>query len=110
MSRKTISVLNNIYCSSSGHYYVKVSIRSAQGRREVRDFDLQSDALLHKNDFAEYKSAPKYVLTSIKEQLRQMLKDDRLNVYEVNQDGERRYTELRYHDLQRLQYLINRPL
>lgn len=108
MLRKTVSVLNTIYCSSSGHYYGKVSIRNGRGKRDVRDFDFQNGVLLHKNDFAEYKGAPKYILDEIKTLYHQMLEGDKLIVYEVNQDGERRYTELRYHDPDKLRYLIER--
>lgn len=106
MPKYEVVVANNINCSSTGHYYVLVTIDGGD-KRDARYFDIQEFFLMHKNDYLPYHGYPQYVYWSIAYQLKTQLDSGTLKVYEYNQDKRRRYKDLRYHNQEHLEHLIN---
>ena len=101
-----VSVYSEIYCTSRTDYFAKVLITGG-GKRDKRDVDLMDFRMMHQNSPLTYKGYPAYVLRSIATQLKEMLDEGELSVYEYDRDGIRRYHGLRYHNPQYLEHVIN---
>lgn len=103
-----IRAIGAIYCSSTGHYSATVIILDKKtGKSDTRQVDISDFRIMHKNNPYTYKGYPKYVIANIAKHLKQMADSNSLSVHEVNQEGDRRYSNLRYHEDDHLQYLIN---
>ena len=103
----TVSVHKHIYCSSSGDYSATVVIRSDKGR-DKRNVGLSGCRIMWENKPFTYKGYPQYVTASIAEQLKTLLDNGELQVYEHDRDGNRRYEGFHiYHEDRHLEFYIN---
>lgn len=93
----TARTWHQVYCSSSGHHFAKVTIYD--GKRVIdREWDFATDCVLQKNSIFPYRGYPQYLLDDIKRKFRESYLKEDLEFYEVNQDGVKRFDNLRYHD------------
>lgn len=106
-SRATVTyVSEHIYCSSTMHYGVSITLVRA-GKYAYREYDFDGFLLAKgKRGHTQAIPCPKYIETAILERLREMHSDGTLKVYEITQDGERRYNDLRYHHEPHFEHLI----
>lgn len=101
-----VKVSDEIYCTSTGHYFAKVWI-SDGATRDKRDIDLDGCRIMWKDKPFTYNGYPKYITQAIADGLKEKWDNGELSVYEFDRDGNRRYQQLRYHDPHRLQWQIN---
>lgn len=102
----TVRLYGSVYCTSQCDYFAKAIIISKDGR-ETREIDLNGCRVMWHNKPFTYKGYPRYVQRSIAGQLKQMLDEGELSVYEYDRDGNRRYHDLRYHEPAHLTYVID---
>ena len=103
----TVTVSHQVYCTSMGHYFAKALIKDGK-TREWRDIDLNGCRIMWRDKPFTYQGYPAYVQQSIADQLKQMLDEGELSVYEHDRDGNRRYYDLRYHVPEHLKREIDR--
>lgn len=107
MKYEDIHASNEINCSSSGHYTVKVWYTDTEdGKRWMRHFSLEDYMFCSVKQYLDYWRAPFYLTLEVMRQLQNWLKDGTLKVYEYNRDGVKRYEDLRYHEPAHLKWLI----
>lgn len=102
---------NEIYVSSTGHYTARVGykVRGVGGIfREARDYMLENQWFLGKRETLDFwLSAPAYLTTEANRLLVELLSSGRARFCEVDRDGNKRYEQLRYHEPERVAWLIN---
>ncbi len=110
-----IYVHTEINCSSLTQYHVDVSWieRDSTGKgvgvkRAFYIDDWQFMSTGDRNDQHEWNGAPAYLLHEVGKQLRTLVLDKTPKVFEYDQEGEKRYTDLRYHDEAYLRRLVSR--
>lgn len=105
ISRKfsEVSVVHEIYCSSSFDHFVGIVYRE-NGEWRSRDFWIDGRALLGKRGLSV--EIPQYFLDDILRGLLQALKDG-VKVCEYDRDGNKRFEGLRYHDPEWIQGRID---
>lgn len=97
-TRATVThVSSNVYCSSTMHYAVSVKLERGT-KRAYYEYDFDGALLWQGKRTWRERPCPKYIEAAILEQLRAMHQAGELHVYENDRDGNRRYTDLRYHD------------
>ena len=101
-----VKVFASLYCTSMCDYFATAIIIGG-GRRETREIDLNGLRIMWHNKPFTYKGYPQYVSRSIADQLKQMLDEGELSVYEYDRDGNRRYHDLRYHHPDHLAHVID---
>lgn len=101
-----IQIGHDVNCSSSQNYSVPVSLKE-RGERKRYWYDPALVYPLEPRDSHHHsKDVPRYVIIRIEALIREALAADKLTFYEYNQDSEKRYTDLRYHDLEYFKRLI----
>jgi len=87
-------VSNEIYCSSSGHHFIRVSYQVA-GERRAGDYCFEVNSLSGKKTPSLI--LPKYFERDIKRAAHELLTNGKPVYHEYDRDGNKRYEELRYH-------------
>lgn len=101
-----VKVFDSVYCTSSCSYFAKAIITGG-GKRDVRDIDLDGCRIMWKDKPFSYLGYPAYVNQSIADQLKEKLDEGELSVYELDQEGTRRYKSLRYHKHEYLAFAVD---
>lgn len=98
-----IAVTRYINVSSTGHYFGHVVFRRG-GRGWGYDFDLSNGYVMTKKNM-DALHLPQYVMTTIRHLYIECLKTDAI-YYEYDREGERRYSNLRYHSQETVNWII----
>ena len=98
-----ISVNNNVYVNSSGYYIFDVMF-SWKGKRRTGQYDPMHPALVMTDGdrISIVNKYPNYLRSEIARAAFSLLQSGTVRFYEYNQDGDRRYENLRYHSDERL--------
>ena len=87
------AVKSDIYCSSSGHHFVKV-LYTHNGKRVARDLFIENRDLINERG-THLLNVPRYFMLEVKRALLAVLPTARY--HECDRDGNQRYEDLRYH-------------
>lgn len=98
-----IIVSSYINVSSSGHYTGRV-FYGHHGKREAHDVALESLDVFGRG--LNVKRLPRYVMDEIRSQLLVILEGTEVTFYEYNQDHDKRFTDLRYHDPRAVAWIV----
>lgn len=100
-----ICVFKDINVSSSGHYFAKVSYRD-RGQRVVRDYCLTSGFIARKKyNAGDWAGAPKYLRCEVRRLLVESIRSDWFAYFEYDREGSKRYSNLRYYDVEHVKQL-----
>ncbi len=110
------AVVPSIYCSSSRHYFVPVTFINNKTERRgnlclTGYIDYETTHYYWKNggksQHRQHVAPTEKSLDFVRKELAKALEAGELKVYEHYQDGERRYTDYRYHSMNMLKSLID---
>lgn len=99
---EVVKVIDEVYVSSSGHHFFKVVIIEVATDRRRRALDTYSFGEAEPFDHRY----PKYVIEATERAALKLLKSGKVTFYEYDRDGEKRYTDLRYHDEHNTAWMI----
>ncbi len=89
--------------TSSYDYFVEVLYKEngkpeKHGKCFCRTFHLNTERFMANGSQPGYIQMPLYVVNEVLSQLRKLIEADKLEAYEYNQNGEKRWENLRYYD------------
>ena len=87
----SIKIGTAIYCSSSYDHFIQVQVQR-RGKWQQRPYWIEGATLEGMN------RVPNYLYVQIERQLLKLLEDGNATFYEFDRDGNKRFTDLRYHD------------
>lgn len=107
-----VRVWTHINISSSGHYFAEMSYtevdRDGKIRRTwSRDYCVSDDIFLALSPYQDEWSAPKYVYEAVHSQLIDLHEKGKLKFFEYDRDKNKRYENLRYHEPEHWQWLVD---
>lgn len=102
---ESVTVSNAVYCSSSMYYYVDVVLHTSNGKSRKVNYSISVMDGIGRNG---YLNLPRYVAEMIDVVVLDLYNNNKLTIYEYTRDGDKRYTELRYHNPTWFHYLVNR--